>query len=222
MSMIDGRWSRIYPLNEILKISVNEDFSYTGTMIKIQSDIRELSILTNFSYTAHENKLYFFSGFKYEDYKEENLYEFLPPKTSCDKLPEFGRQLIKIDLEDGTIASVEGPEDCGGYNGSIVMLNTSEMIISQDPHMYLYSDRVLKPLHCDLPVEFGSCSLPLTSKNNTTYTCRTPACLKVIHLKCDKSIRGTKCGTTKLCPTCGDLDTVTLKKKKAIRLNNRK
>ena len=100
-------------------------------MITIQSDI----ILTNFSYTAHENKLYFFRGFKYADYKEDNLYEFLQFKTSCDKLPQFRRKLIKIDLEDGTIVSVEGPEDCGGYNGSIVKLNTSEMIISQDPHM---------------------------------------------------------------------------------------
>ena len=222
MSMIDGRWSRIYPLNEILKISVNEDFSYSGTKITLTRDIRDLSILTNFSYTAHENKLYFFSGFSYEDYKDDNLYEFLPPKTSRDKLPKFGRSLIKIDLEEGTIASVEGPEDCGGYNGSIVMLNSSEMIISQDPHMYLYSERVLKPPKCDLPDEFGSCSLPMTSKNNTTYTCRTPACLKVIHLKCDKSIRGTKCSTSKLCPTCSDLDSVTWKKKKSIRLNNRK
>ena len=222
MSLIDGRWSRIHPLNEIMKISFNEDFSYSGTVIKIQSEIRELSILTNFSFSANENKLYFFSGFKYKDYKEDNLFEFLPPKTSRDKLPEFGRALVKVDLDEGTIDCIEGPEDFGGNNGSIVMLNPDEMIITADPHIYLYSDRIVQSPKCDLDEKFGSCSLLLTSKNTQRYQCQTPACLKFIHLKCDKSIRGNKSSARQMCPSCRDLDPVTWKKVKTIKLGNRR
>ena len=83
--------------------------------------------MTNFSFTASDNKLYFFSGFKYEKYSDDNLYEFLTPKTSRDKIPEFGRYLIKVDL-DVQIHAVEGPEELGGYIGSMILLNDDEMI----------------------------------------------------------------------------------------------
>lgn len=222
MTLIDGKWSKIHPLNEVIKITFEEDFSYSGTVLKIQSDIRELSFLTNFSFAAHENKLFFFSGFKYPKYENDNLHLFLPPHTSRDKLPELGRNLFKVDLDEGTVIASEGPEDCGGNNGSIVMLNAKEMIITSDPHIYFHSERMAEPPKCDLPVAFGSCSLPMTSKNRSRYRCATPACKNMIHIKCDKSIRGNKCSDNKVCPSCADLDPKTWKKSKAIRLPNRK
>ena len=222
MSMIDGRWSHIHPLNEILKICFTEDFAYSGTLITIESDIRELSFLTNFSFTAHESKLFFFSGFRYPGYEEDNLYKFLPPQASRDKLPEFGRKLFQIDLDEGKIIDIEGPEDCGGNGGSLIMLNPSEIIITVDPHIYLYSSRMVAQPRCDLTETFGSCTLPITAKNRETYSCPTPSCLKKIHVKCDKSLRGNKCGKEKLCPACRNLDPVTWKKSKNVRLTNRK
>ena len=222
MSLIGGLWSRIHPLNEVLKITFEEDFSYTGTTITLQSDIRELSILTNFSFAANEKKLYFFSGFKYDKYNNDNLHEFLPPKTSRDKLPEFGRALIKVDIEEGKVEKIEGPEDFGGNNGSIVMLNGDEMIITVDPHIYFYSERMLQSPKCDLDESFGSCTMPVTSKNTKRYQCQTPACLKSIHLKCDKSMRGNTSSARQMCPVCRGLDPVTWKPVKTVRLGNRR
>lgn len=222
-SLIDGRWSRIHPINEIVKITFNEDYSYTGSVVTLQSDILELSLLTNFSCCTHENKMFFFSGFKFPNYKEDNLHKFLPPNTSRDKLPELGTNLYKIDLEEGTISVCEGPEDCGANNGSILMLNPQEMVITADPRMYLFSERMVQAPKCDLHDEFGSCSLSMTSKNRDSYKCATPACGKVIHIKCDKSIRGGgKVSDKKLCPSCNNLDPVTWKKIKMIRLANRR
>ena len=220
--MIDGRWTKIHPLTELLFVKVNEDFTYQGTVVKIESDILELNTLTNFSFGAQDEKLFFFNGFKFPDYREDNLYKFLPPQTSRDKLPSFGRSLYKIDLHEGVwrIEKCEGPEGCGAYGGSIAMLNSKEMILTGDPHMFLFSERILEPPKCELSEVFGSCSMSLTVKNRESYRCSTPRCRKSIHLKCDKSIRGKK-NQPKLCPLCNDLDPETWKKKKTIQLSNR-
>ena len=221
MSMIDGRWSRIHPLNEVLQLNFTEDFEYSETLITIDSDIAELSFLTNFSFTAHKSKLFFFSGFKYPRYEENNLWKCLPPHTSRDKLPEFGTKLIRIDLDKGELLHADGPDDCGGHGGSLLMLTPDEIIITVDPHIYLYSSRMVTQPSCDLTETFGSCTLPITAKNRETYSCPTPSCLKKIHQKCDKSLRGNRCAKEKLCPACRDLDPVTWKKAKNIRLPNR-
>lgn len=221
-TLIDGRWAKIHPLTEVLIVRFNEDFSYTGRVITIHSDIPELSFLTNFSFCANDNKLFFFSGFKFPNYENNNLFKFLPPNTSRDKLPEFGTHLYMIDMETWTISSCEGPEDCGSYNGSMVGLNPSELIITSDPHMYLFSEKMMQSPKCDLDVKFGLCSLPMAAKNRDNYTCPTPSCSKLIHVKCDKSIRGkVKSGSSRLCPSCNNLDPVTWKKIKVIRLRNR-
>lgn len=221
-TLLNGRWAKIHPLSEVLILRFNEDFSYTGTTINIENNILELSMLTHFSFCAKDNKLLFFSGFIFPEYENNNLYNFLPPIASRDKLPEFGTNLYKIDMDDWTISSCEGPENCGSYSGSMVGINSSEFIITSDPHMYLFSERMMQSPKCDLDEKFGSCSLSMVSRNRETYVCFTPSCKKVIHVKCDKSIRGKfKTKSKKLCPSCNNLDPVTWKKIKIVRLRNR-
>ena len=43
-------------------------------------------------------------------------------------------------MENWIISSCEGPVDCGSYGGSLVGLGASDIIITSDPHMYLYSE----------------------------------------------------------------------------------
>ena len=64
-SLIDGRWSTIHPLTEILILEINQDFTYTGKCINPVSDIQELRFLTNFSSCVQGDMMYFFSGFKF-------------------------------------------------------------------------------------------------------------------------------------------------------------
>ena len=190
-------------------------------MIVIQCDVPEISLLTNYSFCADQNKLYVFGGFVFPDYQEDNLFEFLPPKTRRDVLPKFSRDLFRIDLLGLVITSCRGPEECGSSNGSMLILNEEEILITADPHIYLYSGRIVQSPTCDLGESFGSCSLSLQAKTRDTYVCFTPSCRKVIHLKCDKSIRGKSGGTNPMCPGCKNLDPKTWKKNKTISLRNR-
>ena len=78
------------------------------------------------------------------------------------------------------------------------MVNTNEMIITADPKMYFFSDRALQSPLCDLDQEFGGCTLGVASKERSNYQCSTPVCQKIIHLKCDKTIRGKSKGNKNL------------------------
>ena len=220
-SLVDGRWSKIHSLTEVLIIKFNEDLTYVGRILNINSSISEMSYLTNFSFSYQDNKLFVFSGFKFPGYDGTNLHRFLPPNTSRDKLPELGTRLIKIDLINLSASSCEGPSGCGSFNGSITMVNTNEMIITADPKMYFFSDRALQSPLCDLDQEFGGCTLGVASKERSNYQCSTPVCQKIIHLKCDKTIRGKSKGN-KYCPTCAKLDPVTWKKRNQILIRNKK
>ena len=51
-------------------------------------------------------------------------------------------------MENWIISSCEGPVDCGSYGGSLVGLGASDIIITSDPHMYLYSERNLQSPRC--------------------------------------------------------------------------
>ena len=164
--------------------------------------------------------MFVFSGFLFPEYTGDNLFEFLPPKTRRDILPTLGKRLFKIDICEGTIKLCVGPEECGSYNGSIVVINSEELIITTDPRMYLFSERIVQSVICDLGDTYGACSLPALSKNRESYTCTTPSCLKVIHLQCDKSNRG-KSSKDRMCPGCYNLDPLTWKKFRTIQLNRR-
>ena len=150
------------------------------------------------------------------------MHKFLPPTSSKDKLPDFGTNLYKIDMESWSINQSENPSNCGSFGGTIVGLNSSELIIASDPHLYLYSEKIVVSPKCDLDEKFGFCSLQLAAKTRSSYLCSTPSCGKEIHLKCDKSIRGRfPANKNKLCPTCSNLDPVTWKKIKVIQLRRR-
>ena len=118
-TMINGHWSRIHSLTEILMIKIEDDFSWSGTEVNTQSEFEELNFLTDFSYAAHEDKLYFFTGFRFPGYSRDNLQDFLPPKASRDKLPEFGRNMYQLELDENLVWSVnkcEGPDNCCSFN----------------------------------------------------------------------------------------------------------
>ena len=83
-------------------------------------------------------------------------------------------------------------------------------MIHADPKIILYSDRILESPKCDLPEAFGSCSLGIVEKKRDTYECATPVCMNVIHLRCDKSLRG-KADQNQFSPTCRHLDPATWK-----------
>ena len=218
-SMVNGKWSKIHPLTSILVIKINEDFSYTGRELKLNSDIQELNFLTNFSFCAQDDKMFFFSGFKFPKYEDNNLHQFLPPNTSKDFLPELGVSLYTIDMNSLTISSFEGPADCGSYNGSLVWLRNAELVITSDPSIFLFSERRIESPKCELDEKYGFCSLTLAEKRRESYSCSTPSCNKRIHSKCDKSLRGKmKKPSNNLCPACNNIDPVTWKKIKTIKL----
>ena len=51
-SIKDGKWTKIHPLNELLIVHVNEDFTIDERVIVIQCDVPEISLLTNYSFCA--------------------------------------------------------------------------------------------------------------------------------------------------------------------------
>ena len=69
-----------------------------------------------------------------------------------------------------------------------------ELVIQADPRILLYSERILDPPKCELPAEFGACSLPITENKKDSY-----------YLKCDKSLKH------QFCPSCGNLNPATWK-----------
>ena len=132
--------------------------------------------------------------------------------------------MYQLELDENLVWSVnkcEGPDNCGSFNGSVAILADGEIIITSDQNIFLYSERMVQIPKCDLPENFGLCSLRSTDKNRNTYDCSTPSCNRTIHVTCDKSIRGKSIGQ-KLCPTCSNLDPKTWKKNKKIHLHNRK
>ena len=217
MSMKDGRWSKIHPLTELVKIQIKEDFSYSLEVVQLDMSIETCSHITNFSYCGIGNNIFIFSGFKFPEYSsdEENLYQFQPPVANKNKLPRFSDQIFKIDLERKKVSSYLSMKDCGGYGGSVVCISGQsdgplELIINIDPKILLHSERIFDSPECDLPEEFGSCSLSIVEKKRDHYICATPICGRKVHFKCDKSIR-TKPAVHQFCPVCRHLDPTTWK-----------
>ena len=211
MSMKNGHWAIIHPLTEILKIKIKDDFTYDLTTVAIISDLEVPPFITNFSFCEAEGSIFIFGGFNFPDYssEEENLYKFQPPIVSRNKLPKFSDYLFKIDLTEGKLKSCSFLQDCGAYNSSLVPItqngSKSELIIHADPKVILYTERTLENPKCELPEDFGSCSLGIVDKNTDSYICTTPVCNKFIHLKCDKSLRG-KVTKNQFCPCCRNLN----------------
>ena len=89
--MKDHRWAVVHPLIQLIKIHIEEDFTYSETVINLTTDIIELPFLTNFSSCGRENLIFVFGGFTFPEYKQnqENLYNFLPPIANRNKLPKF-------------------------------------------------------------------------------------------------------------------------------------
>ena len=74
----------------------------------------------------------------------------------------------------------------------------------------LFSERVLESPRCELDDKYHGCSIHVTEKNKDSYECPAPTCSKVIHVKCDKSLKG-KPSEHQFCPTCRNLDPETWK-----------
>ena len=219
MSMKNGRWAKVHPLNHFTKIHIEEDFSYTEVTFNLTTDVdTSLSFITNFSSWGNENVVFLYSGFVFPKYdqEKENLYKFQPPIAKRNKLPKISCDLFKVDLVDQKVTLCSSLKECGAYNGSIVNIsddrNPPELLIHADPKVLLYSERIINVAKCDLTVQYGFCSLPVVEKNHDSYICSTPACEVQIHVLCDKSIR-TKPSEHPFCPTCRNLDPVTWKPK---------
>ena len=216
ISMKNNQWSVIHPLNEVVKIHINENFTYTEEIITITSEIVELPYYSNFSSSMIDNKIFIFGGFKFPKYDpmKEDLYKFQPPFAKRNKLPKFGDSLYKIDLENQNLSFCSELQGCGGYGSTFVIIsregNPVEAVLHADPKIILYSERVLETPKCDLPEEFGNCSLTIVEKNKDAYDCVLPACGLTIHLKCDKSLKG-KAGENQFCPRCRNIDPGTWK-----------
>ena len=197
MSVKEGRWEEIHPLNQVIKIHFSQDFSFSEIRINLVAEI-EIPHLTNFASCGDGNNIFIFGGFTFPkyDHTRKNLYKFQPPKTKRNKLPKLSSDLFKINLAEGKLSSCPCLEEVGAYNGSAVMLSSgnspAEILIHADPRILLYSERIMNPPKCDLTAEFGACSLSITEKKRNSYFCPQPHCMKKIHIKCDKSLKG-KC-----------------------------
>ena len=217
ISMKNGKWSKIHPLSELIKIKIKEDFSYTLETIELIMDIESLPHITNFSYCGAGKNIFIFSGFTFPEYSsdEENLHLFQPPFANKNKLPKFSDEVFRINIENKKVTSCSSLKDSGGYGGSIVCISGGsdgplELIIHTDPKILLYSERIFETPECDLPEEFGSCSLTIVDKKRDFYICVTPACGMKVHLKCDKTIKN-KPAVHQFCPTCRNLNPATWK-----------
>ena len=157
-----------------------------------------------------------FSGFTFPKYDpdRENLYQFQPPIAKRNKLPKFSNNLFRIDLDAKQLILCSNLQESGSYNGSILNISDScnlpELLIHADPKIIMYSERVIDAPQCDLTNEFGSCSLSIVEKKKDSYVCATPVCRNVIHILCDKSIKG-KPSENQFCPNCRNLDPATWK-----------
>ena len=91
MSMKQNRWSVIHPLNQVIKIHINEDFTYTETILNLHMNNVNPPFITNFTSCGDGKFMFVFSGFTYPKYDpvKENLYKFQPPKAKRNKLPKF-------------------------------------------------------------------------------------------------------------------------------------
>ena len=216
MSMKNGCWSIIHPLTQLIKIHINDDFTYSEVVINLTTEIEHLPFITNFT-TCKSNDFFFvFGGFHFPEYDpdEENLSQFQPPIAKRNKLPKLSSALFKIDLRTLDISSSSSLVESGSYNGSGVCVSSSdgpvEIIFHADPKILLYSERVLQSPKCELPEEFGSCSMSVVDKRREFYYCSTPICELKIHIRCDKSLKR-KAGDHQFCPKCRHLDPKTWK-----------
>ena len=77
--MIVWFWNKS-ALNEIVSISFNEDLSsYVLTSFSIETNIRDVSLVTNFSYCNVGDILYVYSGYIYPSYQSNQL---ISPSTT--------------------------------------------------------------------------------------------------------------------------------------------
>ena len=82
-----------------------------------------------------------------------------------------------------------------------------------DPNLWLYSPSTkYEPDYCELEEEYGGCSIDLRS-NDLFYLCMVPKYSIRVHLKCDKTIKGTPKIESLMCPKCKDIDPETSKKR---------
>ena len=216
MSIKNNRWSGIHSLDQVTRIHIHEELSFTESVITLSSSIENLPFVTNFASCGNGEFIFVFSGFTYPKYKatKENLHKFQPPKANRNKLPKLSSDLFKIDLLKQEITSCSSLSEIGAYNGTALILSDvgsePELVIQADPRILLYSERILDPPKCELPAEFGACSLPITEKKKNSYYCTQPTCNKKIHLKCDKSLKG-KTLEHQFCPSCRNLNPATWK-----------
>ena len=169
----NGRWAKVHPLNQVTKIHIKEDFSYTEVTFNLTTDVdTSLPFITNFSSWGNEKVVFVYSGvvFTKYDQEKENLFKFQPPIAKRNKLPKISCDLFKVDLVDKKVTLCSSLEECGAYNGSIVNIsddrNTPELLIHADPKVLLYSERRINSSKCDLAVQYGLCSLPVVEKKS--------------------------------------------------------
>ena len=138
------QWTTIHPLNEVISVELLEDRTYIITTFVIESNIRDISQLTNYSYCNINNILYVYSGFHFPKYnhQERNLFQFQPPIANKNKLPEFSTNLYMIDFENKSINVKYGPIHGGASGGSIVPLSSdADLLIHADPKVYIFTRR---------------------------------------------------------------------------------
>ena len=77
--MIVWFWNKS-ALNEIVSISFNEDLSsYVLTSFSIETNIRDVSLVTNLSYCNVSDILYVYNGYIYPSYQSNQL---ISPSTT--------------------------------------------------------------------------------------------------------------------------------------------
>ena len=113
------QWTTIHPLNEVISVELLEDHTYIITTFVIESNIRDISQLTNYSYCNVNNQTI----------------------ANKNKLPEFSKNLYIIDIENKSIYVKCGPIYGGASGGSIVPLSDTDLLIHADPIVYFFTRR---------------------------------------------------------------------------------
>ena len=68
MSIKNNRWSGIHSLDQVTRIHIHEELSFTESVITLSSSIENLPFVTNFASCGNGEFIFVFSGFTYPKY----------------------------------------------------------------------------------------------------------------------------------------------------------
>lgn len=152
-----------------------------------------LQNIYGFAGAATNDNIYLFGGSIVSDYndEEQDLCNFHTPNSNRSKLLPFSSVLYEIDIERESLLAIKAPKEFGTSNATMHVTDTDEkgkaerilVLGGKSKQIILYCKSEFEFDQCNLPGEFGGCTLEKMTPSTVTNTCTT--CGKQIHEDCD-------------------------------------